>query len=209
MRPIPLFDLGNVIVKVDFNPFVSWLTEKSVHGDPEKARALLRSSLFSDLEFGHIGREEFSRRLRGLHGAEFTQEELEERFCAIFPGEVEGMVELLGELAAEGPVYCLSNTNEIHLEWLRERRPELLRPFTRVFASHEVRARKPYPGIYRGVADSLGVSPAHLVFFDDLAANVEGARRAGLEAHLFLEAGQVRSRLKPNQGMDDNRGHGG
>jgi HAD superfamily hydrolase (TIGR01509 family) len=201
--PIPLFDLGNVIVKVDFDPFVEWLTARSEERDEAKVRLLLRSSLFYDLEFGHISRTEFARRLRSLYRAEFSQEELEENFCGIFPGLVPGMVELLEELTRAGPVYCLSNTNEIHLEWLKAREPDCLRHFTRVFASHEVGLRKPYPGIYRGVAESLGVAPGELVFFDDVHANVEGALRAGLDAHVFSEAGQVRSVLKGTRGLDD------
>ena len=208
-RPIPLFDLGNVVIKVDFAPFVEWLTARSEAKDPDRARALLRSSLFVDLEFGDISREEFARRLRGLYKADFTQAELEERFCAIFPGEVAGMSEVLRELASEGPLYCLSNTNEIHLSHIRERHPELLSPFKRIFASHEIRARKPYPGVYRGVADALGVAPGRLVFFDDVQANVEGALRAGLEAYLFLESEQVRSLLNDRGEMADNKNYGG
>lgn len=193
---IPLFDLGNVVLKVDFDPFVEWLAERSAKRDEARVRTLLHSSLFFDLEFGHIGREEFAHRVRAMYGAEFTQGELEERFCAIFPGPVPGMLELLAELREAGPIYCLSNTNEIHLSWIRSRMPEVLSPFEHVFASHELRSRKPYPGIYVQVAERLGVAPAGIVFFDDVRANVEGALRAGLEAHLFTEAGQARERLK-------------
>ena len=38
-RAIPLFDLGNVIVKVDFGSFLGWLTARSHSGDRAKAEA--------------------------------------------------------------------------------------------------------------------------------------------------------------------------
>ncbi|HEY8280605.1 MAG TPA: HAD-IA family hydrolase [Bdellovibrionota bacterium] len=190
MSRIPVFDLGNVVVKVDFAPFVSWLSK--VSGDPAKAEAFLHSSLFLDLEFGAIGREEFARRMSALFRVEMDQKELESRFCGIFPGLVEGMEDLLVEVAEKRELYALSNTNEIHLNHLNRAYPRLMDSFTKVFASHELRQRKPFPGIYTGVAEALGVKPGELLFFDDLHANVQGALSAGLEAHVFADTGQVR-----------------
>ena len=147
-HPVPLFDLGNVVIKVEWGPFLAWLTENSEARDPLRAKAFLQSSLFYDFEFGNIGRAEFAQRTAVLFKAGFTQAEFERRFCDIFPSPVPEMPELLYELAKEGPIYGLSNTNEVHLSWIREKYPELLSPFTRFFASHEMRRRKPYPVIY-------------------------------------------------------------
>ncbi len=205
MRKIPLFDLGNVVVKVNFHPFLSWLEGKASAERKDRVSALTRSSLWYDFEFGSISRQEFARRLAALYGASFGQAELEERFCSIFPGPVEGMQELLREFQSQGPVYALSNTNEVHLEWLGREHPELMGAFTRVFASHEIGARKPYPGIYRGVARELGVHPSGLVFFDDLEANVQGARRAGLEAHIFSETGATRDLVQKEAAVEENK----
>lgn len=194
MKRTPLLDLGNVVVQVDFQPFLAWLAEKAGHPATDQVAALLRSSLFYDFEFGHISRTEFVRRVGRLYGVELAAADLEERFCAIFPGLVEGIEPALEELAAEGPVYCLTNTNEIHLEHIRARFP-VMAHFTRVFASHEMGRRKPYPGIYRDVARELNIDPRNIVFFDDVHANVQGALRAGLEAHVFDGVGSMRARL--------------
>lgn len=194
MKPTPLLDLGNVVVQVDFRPFLEWLGAKAGHRGTDQVSSLLSSSLFYDFEFGHISRAEFARRVGRLYGAELPIAELEERFCAIFPGLVEGIEPLMEELAAEGPVYCLTNTNEIHLEYIRGRFP-VMQKFTRVFASHEMGRRKPYPGIYRDVARELNLDPRALVFFDDVHANVRGALRAGLEAHVFEGVEGMRARL--------------
>jgi HAD superfamily hydrolase (TIGR01509 family) len=208
-RKIPLFDLGNVIVKLDFTPFLDWLTERSSSKDRAQAVAVLSSSLTHDFELGKIRPEEFVRRMSGLYSAEFTVEEAERAYCSIFSGLVPGMPELLRELALKGPVYCLSNTNEVHLSWLERNMPECLGSFTRVFASHELQERKPDTGIYQTVAKALQAKPSDIVFFDDLAANVEGARRAGLTAHLFTDTASAREVLKGIEGSGDNRAHGG
>lgn len=112
------------------------------------------------------------------------------------------MEEALRELAASGPVYCLSNTNEIHLEHCRREYP-VLTHFTQIFASHEMRRRKPYPGIYRDVAANLGKQPEELVFFDDVHANVKGAVRAGLDAYVFEGVTDFRTQLKESGIMRD------
>lgn len=195
-RQIPLFDLGNVIVKVDFSPFLAWLTARSRSKDRRRAEAVLTSRAWYDLELGRISREEFARELSEAYQAEFTVKDCESAFCSIFPGLVPGMVELLRDLRKSGPVYALSNTNEVHLEWLRINLPESLDGFTKVFASHELQLRKPDRQIYEEAARSIGVGPSRLIFFDDVEANVQGARAAGLEAHLFTDTGLARERLK-------------
>jgi len=203
MQRIPLFDLGNVVIQVNFTPFLTWLAERSESKSLEKAGAVLRSSLFYDYEFGSISRVQFTHRLIALYRADFTQAELERHFCDIFPGPVEGIEALLQELVASGPVYALSNTNEMHLKFLLRRFPEIMGKFTRIFASHELGARKPYPGIYRNVSDALQVAPASLIFFDDLPANVEGASRAGLEAYLFTDTATAGGILKGTKDLVD------
>lgn len=213
MKMIPLLDLGNVLVKVDFTPFLSWLGQTS--GDAGRGPEILKSSLFYDLESGQIGRAEFANRVKVLYGAQIRAAELEERFCGVFPGLVDGIEPAIEELLATGPVYCLSNTNEIHLSYLRERFP-LLGRLTRLFASHELKMRKPYPGVYRDVARALDLNPRQLVFFDDVMANVEGAKRAGLGAHLFAGAASLaatmatagRGPLKGKRDLDDTANTG-
>jgi putative hydrolase of the HAD superfamily len=44
---------------------------------------------------------------------------------------------------------------------------------------------KPEPQIYRICLDALGCEPWRALFFDDRPRNVEGARRAGMEAYVF------------------------
>jgi len=51
---------------------------------------------------------------------------------------------------------------------------------------------KPDPDIYTLCLEALGCAPARVLFFDDRPCNVEGARRAGMEAHVFESAAQAR-----------------
>jgi putative hydrolase of the HAD superfamily len=50
---------------------------------------------------------------------------------------------------------------------------------------------KPDPRIYSLCLDRLGCEAQRTLFFDDRPRNVEGARRAGMEAHVFESAEQA------------------
>jgi len=50
---------------------------------------------------------------------------------------------------------------------------------------------KPDPAIYRLCLNALGCEPHRTLFFDDRPNNVEGARLAGMKAHLFESAEQA------------------
>lgn len=51
---------------------------------------------------------------------------------------------------------------------------------------------KPDPAIYRICLDALGCEPQRTLFFDDRPNNVEGARKAGMESHVFESVEQAR-----------------
>ncbi len=200
-----LLDLGNVVIQVDFGPFFAWAAAKGKFSSPEQYHFFLRSSLFYDFEFGQLPRKEFFRRTKELLGLSANQDEFEEKFCAIFPGLVPGVEAFFHEHTE--PVYCLTNTNEIHLEFIQKQFP-IMERFAKIYSSYDLQKRKPYPGTYREVAKLMECHPREVIFFDDVAANVEGAIRAGLDAHVFQEFQGLRERLKEFQKTDDRANEG-
>ena len=57
--------------------------------------------------------------------------------------------------------------------------------FERILDSLDIGVRKPDPASYTAAVVALGADPARTLFIDDLTANVEGARSAGLQAFRF------------------------
>jgi len=94
-------------------------------------------------------------------------------------------------LVTEAPVrkrYLLSNTNDIHWDFIQQRYPHVLRPFDRCLASHELRLEKPDAAIYEWVIRDSGYPPEAHLFIDDVAENVEGARAVGMDAILHTDS---------------------
>jgi putative hydrolase of the HAD superfamily len=50
---------------------------------------------------------------------------------------------------------------------------------------------KPEPAAYQAVLEGLGASADEVVFFDDRPANVDAAKRLGLDARLFTDPAQL------------------
>ena len=54
---------------------------------------------------------------------------------------------------------------------------------------------KPDPDIYRHHAEAFGLSPPHVLFFDDVMKNIVAAREAGWNAEQFTGADRMRADL--------------
>ena len=70
-----------------------------------------------------------------------------------------------------------------------------LNAFRGITVSAEIGLMKPELAIYRHHEKTFGLDPAATLFFDDSAANVEGARAAGWNAELFTGADKMRADL--------------
>jgi len=80
------------------------------------------------------------------------------------------------------PGACFSNTNELH--WTHQRDAWRLREmFQHTFVSHEMGLVKPDPEAFLHVIEALGCAPDRVLFLDDNALNVDGARAVGIDAH--------------------------
>lgn len=153
----------------------------------EEAREVVRA-LFKETRFGTGGVEgpEFYRRLVGRTGLRLPYE----AFCVAWSDmfwEDKAVIRLI----AEAPVsrrYLLSNTNDVHWRFIRERYGHVLEPFDRLVVSHELGLEKPDQAVYEWVIRDSGFPPGAHLFIDDLEANVEGAHAAGMDAVLHTDS---------------------
>lgn len=71
-----------------------------------------------------------------------------------------------------------------------------------IFNTAEIGVAKPDPEVFRIVCGDLDVAPVDTLFIDDLAANVEGARVAGLRAHRHTDLSSTRAFLVEHGVLD-------
>ncbi len=175
-----LFDLGNVVVDIDFSrAFDVWARAAGVP-PAVIAERFAFDQAYETHECGEIEGAQYFCSLRESLQIKLSDEQFLAGWNAIFVQPTPGMPELLRTLASVMPLYLFSNTNALHHAfWSREYR-SLLEHFSMIFCSHQLGARKPSPDVFRKVAEAIMVPPGRLAFFDDLLENVAGARQAGL-----------------------------
>ena len=177
-----LFDLGRVVLDIDFSRTLAcWAGHAGCEPSDIVAR-FVRDEAYRHHEIGKISDEAYFDSLRASLDIAITDEQFLEGWNAIFAGEMPGIAPLLARAAGRLPLYAFSNTNAPHVEHFSKAYADLLGYFREVYLSSAIGLRKPDAAAYDHVVNAIGVPASRIVFFDDLAENVEGARARGLLA---------------------------
>jgi glucose-1-phosphatase len=177
-----LFDLGRVVLDIDFNRVLaSWAGHAGCAPAALTGRLVLDDN-FKRHERGEIEDAEFFAGLRGSLGIDVSDAQFLEGWNAIFTGEIPGVSQQLARAAQRLPLYAFSNTNRPHVEHFSVAYAPVLGHFREIFLSSAIGLRKPDAAAYDHVVQAIGVPAGRIVFFDDSAENIEGARNSGLQA---------------------------
>ncbi len=178
-----LFDLGRVVLDIDFSKVVAcWAGHAGCEPAHLAGRFSWRDEFYQQHEKGEISDAEFFTALRALLGVELSDAQFLEGWNEIFAGEMPGMPQLLARASQRLPLYAFSNTNSAHVEHFSQAYADVLSHFREMFLSSAIGLRKPDAAAYDHVVKAIGVPASRIVFFDDLAENIEGARARGLTA---------------------------
>jgi glucose-1-phosphatase len=178
-----LFDLGRVVLDIDFDKTLAcWAGHAGCEVASLVGRFSSRDEIYQRHERGEISDAEFFAGLRRLLGIKISDAQFLEGWNALFAGEMPGIAPLLKRAANHLPLYAFSNTNGAHVEHFSVAYADLLGGFREIFLSSTIGLRKPDAAAYDHVVNAIGVPASRIVFFDDLAENVEGARARGLTA---------------------------
>jgi putative hydrolase of the HAD superfamily len=173
-----LFDLGNVLVEVDWNrAFALWSRASGVPAQA-LARRFKRAEAYEAHECGALSDAAFFATLREDLQVDLDDDVLREGWNAILGEPYPGVPALLRRLPV--PAYAFSNTNVAHATHWRPKYRTVLAPLREVFVSCELGARKPERKAFEDVVRRIGAPPGRIAFFDDLEENVAGAQAAGL-----------------------------
>jgi putative hydrolase of the HAD superfamily len=177
-----LFDLGRVVIDIDFGKALTCWAGHAGRAPADLAARFVREESYRHHEVGQIEDAAYFQSLRDSLGIGISDAQFLEGWNAIFAGEMPGIAPLLKRAAARLPLYAFSNTNRPHVEHFSKAYADVLGHFREMFLSSTIGLRKPDAAAYDHVVKAIGVPASRIVFFDDLADNIEGARARGLVA---------------------------
>ena len=175
-----LFDLGRVVLDIDFSRAIAcWSGHAGCTPQSIVAR-FVRDEAYRHHEVGKISDEAYFDSLRSGLGIAISHDQFLEGWNSIFAGEMPDISTLLPRAAKHLPLYAFSNTNRPHVDHFSKEYAGLLGHFRELYLSSSIGLRKPDVEAFDHVVAAIGVPANRIVFFDDLAENIEGARSRGL-----------------------------
>jgi FMN phosphatase YigB (HAD superfamily) len=189
LRPTVIFDLGGVLVSVDFMRACKRL--EAAGGAPI---AVIREAIVSGAEkiafdTGRLSPQEFAARFCASIGLRMPYSEFAEIWCDIFAEQRE-VTGLLDEIGKHADLMLLSNTDPLHLDYIRSHYG-FLSKFGRLVLSYEVGHTKPARQIFERAIGSC-TPGTRMIYFDDVAEFVSAAQASGLPAEQFVDAARLR-----------------
>lgn len=177
-----LFDLGRVVLDINFDSVVARWADHAGCAPAELASRFVVNDSFKHHETGRIDDATFFADLRQSLGIGLSDAQFLEGWNAIFAGEMPGIAPLLAGAAQRLPLYAFSNTNPAHVAHFSKTYAGVLGHFREIFLSSNIGLRKPDAEAYDHVVKAIGAPASRILFFDDSVANIEGARARGLRA---------------------------
>jgi 2-haloacid dehalogenase len=197
--PIPVFDVGNVLIRWDPRN----LYRKLIADEAEREDFLARicsPEWNLEMDRGRAFAEGVAERVALFPQHEALIRAFDERWLETLDGAVEEAVAILEELRAAGvKTYAITNFSREKFALTRTRYP-FLDSFEGIIVSAHEQLLKPDPRIYALLCERHGLAPADCIFIDDSLANVEGARAFGMQGHHFKTAAELRTDLR-QQGL--------
>ena len=173
-----IFDIGNVLIPFDFSRALRRLQPKCAHVIAE--RTDLTAPLVHAYEKGEFTRAEFAARVSDVLQYSGSAAEFVEIWQDIFTENVP-MTELVASLRNRYPLYLLSNTSDLHVDYFTNKYP-VFQYFSGAVYSYIEKCMKPGPEIFETTIRKFNIVSSETVYIDDLPANVQGALDLGFVA---------------------------
>jgi FMN phosphatase YigB (HAD superfamily) len=188
-----IFDLGNVLITVDEPRAAERMAARTGKTRQQIEEYILGTPHALELALGKLSKKRFFHTVAKDLGFDGSYDEFALIWSEVFT-PIEPMIALAESLKTRVPRLVLSNTNAIHMDYIFQHYT-FLNDFDAHVFSHEVGLLKPDAAIYKHALKKYGLTAERTVFVDDLPANVEGARRVGMQAIHFQNPDQARAEL--------------
>lgn len=192
-----IFDLGNVIVNIDVPATYKAFKELNPKKYDSIMEELEELSFFQKYETGEISSDEFIKTLQEKLDKEVSSQEIIDAWNLLLKDIPEVRFEILLALKEKYRTFCLSNTNEIHINCLFDRLQKERGLsnydsfFEKVYFSYEMGLRKPNADIFENVLKNSHLIPSETLFIDDTLEHINTAESLGIKTYHLSEGKSI------------------
>lgn len=187
-----IFDLGGVLLNVDYLAPVREFEKLGITGFEDMYSKAQQSNLFNNLETGKIPPAEFRDAIREISEQPLTDAQIDHAWNSILLDLPQERVDFLYALRKKYRLFLLSNTNAIHIKSFEQTLKKQFGKniFDEIFEHHyyssDLGLRKPDTAIFEKVMQLNGLFAGDTLFIDDSPQHIEGARKTGMHV-LWLD----------------------
>ena len=174
-----IFDLGGVLYAVNYQKTHDYFAPYVTYNQT------VQSKIFDLFETGYLSAGEFIKNLQQEYQLPFSAHEIIHGWNAMLSGLIPGRIKLIHELQSNYRLFLLSNTNEIHYQFIYKECEPLFNLFERCYFSHQIKLRKPNLDAFEYVLNENDLSASKTLFVEDSPQHIEAARRLGLHTHFY------------------------
>lgn len=182
---VVIFDLCDTLVRTAGVPGL--LTLPGLQGRyaaSDVENWFVQSEVFKAYERGEANTDAFIDAFCADLRVRVDRDEFVRVYEALILHEIDGMAELVRQLAARYPLYALSNNNPL-LWRATQRICSVLDCFSHIFLSHEIGLLKPDPRTFTHVLAAIDCPPQKSILVDDNPRCIQVAQRIGVQTVHF------------------------
>ncbi len=177
-----LFDLGGVVIEIDFDRVLKRWEPISKLSFTELKATFHFDTAYERHERGEIEAAEYFAHLRDFLQLDASDDEIAACWNAFFVADLPEVLAAIAQARAELHCYAFTNTNPTHLAAWKAGFPAAFNGFDKIFISSDLGVRKPERRAFDAITADILVAHEQILFFDDTFENITGAREAGLQA---------------------------
>jgi putative hydrolase of the HAD superfamily len=184
-----LLDMGGVILDVSYQRVIETFKSYGIENFDKVYTQAKQVEIIDLFEEGKCSAEEFRDGVRKLVGKELSNEQIDKAWFSMILEIPRDVIQLLGVLKLKYRLFLFSNTNVLHIEYLKKEFERQLGfdlfncVFDKAFFSNEIHHRKPHPESFKYVLEQAGIEAEETLFIDDSKQHLEGASKVGLNTY--------------------------
>lgn len=194
-----IFDLGGVVIDLDFSNFYNKIISQSPLNKPQTPIML---EFFRQSDMYHQGKmtddEFYQLACDLLQVCMLNQSEFFDAFNSIISGYNSNVSEIIKRIRESNQykLIALSNVNSSHWDYILNKKWDFINWFDELILSHETHLIKPNPKVFEYAIKKAGCKPEQILYIDDGLNNIRSAIELGIIGIKFTNSEELLEELK-------------